>query len=211
MFNFSGFNALSPTWKHTTSRQVVKVVPRRAPNLKDLLFKRKALALNTARSGTVPCTDSSVIKRGAKCQCCKLVSQLDIITSNGIVVKTAGGNCKSCNLIYGATCLLCLVNNVYTGKTIQSLHERVNAHRSAFYKILVSNSLDNVEIDDTNIIGFHIFNCHGKVDRKDFNSCYKFDIIAYATPSNIRVLEQFYIDKLKTRVPFGLNQIDSIF
>ena len=68
--------ALSPTWQHTTSR-VVKVVPRRAPNLKDLLFKRKALALDTARSGTVPCTDSSVVKRGAKCECCKLVSQLD--------------------------------------------------------------------------------------------------------------------------------------
>ena len=202
--------ALSPTWQHTTSG-VVKVVPRRAPNLKDLLFKRKALALDTARSGTVPCTDPSVVKRGAKCQCCKLVSQSDTVTSNGIVVKTAGGNCKSCNLIYGATCLLCSANNMYAGKTVQTLNERVNAHRSAFYKILSANSLDNVEIDDTNILGYHIFNCHGKLDRKDFNSCYKFDIIAYATPSNIRVLEQFYIDTLKTRVPFGLNQIDSIF
>ena len=190
---------------------MIKVVPRRAPNLKDLLFKRKMLALDTGRSGTVPCTDVSVVKRGAKCQCCKLVSKSDTITSNGIVVKTAGGNCKSCNLIYGATCLLCLVNNVYAGKNVQSLHERVNAHRASFYKILSLNSLDDVELDDTNVLGYHIFNCHDKQERKDFNSCFKFDIIAYSTPSNIRVLEQFYIDKLNTRIPFGLNQIDSIF
>ena len=94
---------LSPTWRHTKSRQVVKVVPRRASNLKDLLFKRKPLALGTGQTCTLPCTDPSVIKRGAKCQCCSLVSKTDKINSNNVVVKTAGGNCKSSNIIYGAS------------------------------------------------------------------------------------------------------------
>ena len=149
--------------------------------------------------------------RGAKCQCCLLVSKSDTIVSNGIIVKTAGGTCKTGNIIYGATCLLCAVNNVYVGKTVQELHARVNGHRGSFYKILDLESLEDLEIDDLNILGYHIFNCHGKVDRKDFNSYFKFDIIANAAPTNIRVLEQFYIDKLNTRIPFGLNQINSIF
>ena len=91
-----------------------------------------------------------------------------------------------------------------------SLHERVNAHRNSFYRILDANSLDNIEIDDTNILGYHIFSCHEKMNRNDFNACYKFDIVCNAAPTNIRTLEQFYINKLKTLMPFGLNQVNSI-
>ena len=202
--------ALSKTWKNSAfGSNLIKVVPRRAPNIKDMLFKRKALALDTVGSATVPCTDPSIVKRGAKCKCCSLVSKSTTIKSNHILVKTAGGDCKTHNLIYGATCTLCDKNNVYVGKTVQSLNERVNGHRSSFYKLLPPNSCD--KIDDSNILGYHIFNCHGKSLRTDFDKIYKFDIIDTASPTNIRVLEQLYIDKLKTRTPFGLNQIDSIF
>ena len=169
----------------------------------------------TGQTGTLSCTDPLIKKRGANCQCCQLVSNLDYINSNGFVVNTAGGNCKSTNIVYGATCLYCVNNNVYVGKTVMSLRDRVNAHRSSFYKILESASLDStgnvLEIDDTNILGYHIFSTHDKFDRSDFNNCYKFDIICNAAPSNIRVLEQFYIDKLKTHIPYGFNQINSIF
>ena len=128
-----------------------------------------------------------------------------------ILVNTAGGDCKSNNLIYGATCTLCTKNNVYVGKTVQPLNERVNGHRSAFYKLLSPKLSGQIEIDDSNILGYHIFNSHDKVLRTDFDKIYRFDIIAITSPANIRVLEQFYIDKLQTRTPFGLNQIDSIF
>ena len=97
------------------------------------------------------------------------------------------------------------------GKTVQSLHERVNAHRSSFYKFLSTDCVDDIELDDSNILGHHLFVCHNSKLRSDFNSNFKFDVISFANPSNIRVIEQFYIDKLKTRIPFGLNQIDSVF
>ena len=46
---------LSDTWK-SKSQKIIQVVPRRAANLKDLLFKRKALALDPEREyGTVKC------------------------------------------------------------------------------------------------------------------------------------------------------------
>ena len=45
---------LSDTWKDSGVQKIVKVVPRRAPNLKDILFKRKQIALNCSRNeGTV--------------------------------------------------------------------------------------------------------------------------------------------------------------
>ena len=201
--------ALSSTWIPIQPNRVIKVVPRRAPNLKDLLFKRKAIALDDSSlpKGTVPCTDKSIKKRGAKCQCCQCVSGLDSIESNGVVVKTSGGNCKSSNIIYGASCTLCKSNNVYIGKTVQQLHDRVSGHRGSFYTVLES---DDIKVDDGNILGYHLFSVHNLTDRKDFNKTYKFDIIAHATPSTIRILEQFYINKLGSRTPFGLNQIDSI-
>ena len=206
--------SLSPTWRKAKSRNVVKVVPRRAPNLKDVLFKRKAIALGTGIGKSLPCTDPTVKKRGAKCQCCQLVSKSASIESNGTVVETAGGNCKSSNIIYAATCKLCTENNVYIGKTVMSLHERVNSHRSGFYAVIDAKPDHNdksFEVDDANILGYHIYKTHNKLDRKDFNLCYKFDIVSNAAPSNIRLLEQHYIDKLNTLAPYGLNQINSIF
>ena len=154
-----------------------------------------------------------MVKRGAKCKSCKLASNSSTITSNEVTVTTAGGTCKSNNLIYGLTCRLCTKNNVYVGKTVQAMSDRISGHRKSFYNLLTpdTSSSSEIKIDDSNILGHHIISCHGKTMRTDFDKCYMFDIISTANPLNIRILEQFFIDKLKTRIPFGLNQIDSIF
>lgn len=65
-------------------------------------------------------------------------------------------------------------------------------------------------MDDMNILGVHLVVSHRKYDNNDFNSSYVFDIVSTCTPSKLRYTEQFYIDKLNTLTPFGLNQINSI-
>lgn len=208
----------SKTWKDEDPNIVpqIKVIPRRAPNLKDILFRRKAIALESGVRATVPCTNPGEKKRGAKCQCCKLVSGRTVISNNWRSVKSAGGNCKSSSIIYGATCKICEHNRLYTGKSVNSLRDRVNGHRSKYYELAraakASNSffINLDEIDDDSILGAHLVAVHNKADINDFNECYYFDILTFANPENLRIKEQFYINKLKTLSPFGLNQVNSV-
>ena len=61
--------SLSDTWKSTSQQKLVQVIPIRAPDLKDLLFKRKALAVDPEEVyGTVECGS------GNGCQTCSLIS-----------------------------------------------------------------------------------------------------------------------------------------
>ena len=125
-----------------------------------------------------------------------------------IKFKTAGGDCKSFNLIYCFQCKLCEM--LYVGKTTDSLHERVNGHRSKFYGVLTRGAKAEDFVDDEQILGIHLVHGHGMKSRDDFNVSYKLHILAYSNPSSIRSSEQFWIDKLKTLTPFGLNQNCSI-
>ena len=194
---------------------------KRAPNLKDTLFKRKALALSSSSSdsSTVPCTSAGERKRGAPCQCCRVVSNSSTVTNNGTTISAKGGNCKTNNVVYSATCKLCNSNNVYVGKSVCPLRERVNGHRGSYYDTVrkfeannnsLVNFLGKFVLDDTNILGYHLVSEHNKTDQADFNLSYKFDIISTCAPAKLRYTEQFYIDKLNTLAPFGLNQINSI-
>ena len=91
----------SKSWKDEDKENIptVQLVTRRAPNIKDLLFKRKSIALQTSTVGTMPCTKPNEVKKGRPCQCCKVVSKTSTVTNNNITVKTAGGDCKSRNII----------------------------------------------------------------------------------------------------------------
>ena len=44
----------------------------------------------------------------------------------------------------------------------------------------------------------------------DFNESFHFDILCSTAPDNIRKSEQFFINKLKTLYPFGLNNVNSV-
>ena len=56
------------TWKNVEPALIPKlqVVTRRASNLKDVLFKRKALALGLRSTATVPCSKHDEHKRGRR-------------------------------------------------------------------------------------------------------------------------------------------------
>ena len=193
---------LSDTWKDRNVRNIIQVVPRRAPNLKDLLFKRKAIALGqTSEEGTVPCKVKS-------CQTCSLVGNSAFLHHKGKQYKTVGGNCKSFNVIYCFQCKICEI--LYVGKTVDALHERVNGHRSKFYRAMEQSTGALDFFDDEQILGVHLVHNHGLKNRTDFNKSYRLFILSYSNPWSIRRSEQFWIDKLKTLTPFGLNQNCSV-
>ena len=183
------------------------MVPRRAPNLKDLLFKRKALALDPEwEHGTVKCHADG-------CQTCSLVSNTVFLDSEDGRIKTAGGNCKSCNVVYGFQCKLCNIR--YVGKTTESLNNRINGHRSKFYKVLKHSAKRRSRVgmddyDDEQILGAHLVHEHKLKRGTDFNDNYIVSILAHSRPCTLRKTEQFWIDKLHTLRPFGLNQNKSV-
>ena len=99
---------------------------------------------------------------------------------------------------------------LYVGKTTDSLHERVNGHRSKFYGVLRRGAKAEDFVDDEQILGIHLVHGHGMKSTNDFNVSYKLHILAYSNPSSIRRSKQFRIDYLKTLTPIGLNQNCSI-
>ena len=144
-----------------------------------------------------------------------MVGQSETISSNGIDVKSAGGSCKSNNIVYCVRCTLCSSYNCYVGKTVTALHERMSQHRSSFIALMKKlkrdrNNVNLLEIDDEQILGAHLFSKHNKRNAHDFNTCYVVDILSHCNPCDIRITEQRYIDKLKTLTPYGLNQCNSI-
>ena len=64
--------------------------------------------------------------------------------------------------------------------------------------------------DDENILGAHLFSVHNLKEKKEFNRCFCVDILCCTSPEDLRKSEQFYIDKLRSLYPFGLNNVNSI-
>ena len=117
-----------------------------------------------------------------------------------------------------AKCLLCPSYNRYTGKTVTTLHERLNKHRSSFTllnKKLRRSSAStpvqlDIDLDDEQILGAHLILKHELSAKNAFDKNYEISIVGHCNPSNIRMKEQFFMDKLKTLFPYGLNQCQSI-
>ena len=209
----------SRTWIDTPSSKIpqFQVVTRRAPSLKDILFKRKRLALGSGSKSTDPCTKLDDKKKGRSCMTCSIVSGKTSVRNNEFMVQTQCGTCKTRNIIYSATCKLCRKNNVYVGKTVSTLSQRVNGHKSKYYGILDSYAKNNQisqlgpgDADDESVLGAHLFTVHQKRDKRDFNKYFVFDILATTSPENLRKCEQLHIDKLRSLYPFGLNNINSV-
>ena len=97
------------------------------------------------------------------------------------------------------------------GKTVSTLSQRVNGHRSKYYGILDSYAKkDQIspfgpgDTDDGKVLGAHLFpSVHQKRDKADFNKYFVFDILATTSPENLRKGEQLHIDKLRSLYPFG--------
>ena len=136
-----------------------------------MLYKRRNLALQQSGQKTTRCTDSTIKRRGAKCQCCEMVSNRNYIESNNVRVDCEGGNCQTRGVVYGATCTIC--QKVYVGKGVNELRNRLNGHRSCFYNILSKNDDEINELyinkcDDDQILGLHIYLEHSKCEKKLF-------------------------------------------
>ena len=144
------------------------------------------------------------------------MSQSSEVTNNDVTIKSAGGNCKTKHIVYAATCKLCVKNNVYTGKSIIETRKRISGHRAKYNAILKAYRKDSTlvlnpeDVEDESILGAHLFSVHKITDISAFDECFKFDILSKCNPSNLKTTEQYYIDKLNTRRPFGLNQINSV-
>ena len=116
----------SRTWIDTPSSKIpqFQVVTRRAPSLKDILFKRKRLALGSGSKSTDPCTKPDDKKKGRSCMTCSIVSGKTSVRNNEFVVQTQGGTCKTRNIIYSATCQLCRKNKFMWVRRYQPLANR---------------------------------------------------------------------------------------
>ena len=201
----------SEVWKDKVEsgmKNILKVVPKRGPNLSDLLFRRKHLALGNTCVGnqcTMPCANSR-----NQCLCCKVVSKKEKVNINGRSSKSAGGSCSSNNVVYLMQYKIC--GDGYVGKTVETLRDRIKGHRKSFYATLRNrDKINSIEVDDTNIVGLHLVQKHQKFLRDDFSPSYEVTILAKdITPSRIKIVEQSFIDKLNTIAPFGMNQINSL-
>ena len=81
----------------------MKYVSETGPKLKDQLSNLKYISVGSKFGHSNPCGQQS-------CQSCPLMSGNNEILGKNGKVKTAKGNCKTKNIIYGATCKLCVKN-----------------------------------------------------------------------------------------------------
>ena len=190
-------------------KPVLGVVSRRAPNLKDTLFRQKNVCDDRFRESAVSrittrCRPFGVKKTG-KCLGCDLMSGNDHIRVGDKTFKCSGGNCTSNNLVYGAQCNHCSAS--YVGKTVQQLRTRISQHRNNIKKLGTSN----VEINDENSLAAHLIHEHNLTTPSDFNSSYKFTILkTVSDPKKLLFEEQKLINRLGTLKPNGLNFSDPV-
>lgn len=142
-------------------------------------------------------------------------SSVVVSKTTGNVFGTPGADCKSRNLIYCATCLLC--QKQYTGRTVTKLQKRICGHRSH-----LDDEFFDDESDEATLVEHLSVDHNFKVKPRDneeslppgdgnflssklFNSSYQFTVLELS-PHDIDRAEQRWISKLLTMRPFGLNK-----
>ena len=135
--------------------------------------------------------------------CCKMILDKPSTTVNGKNVKSAPGTCKTYNIIYLVQCSVC--KKGYVGRTVNTLNERMNGHRSKFYDIINGKTID-ITSDDYSL-GLHLID-HGLVAHIDFNSSFQTFILENCSPRQLETKENKYIHLLKALRPHGLNTVN---
>ena len=196
----------SPIWND--DEKVIGLVNRRGKNIGDIVLQRKRFALmpNSESTGTTKCTPDlnpgERRKRGRPCESCKLMSQKNYIKSHhtGKKYHTPSANCQSKNIIYAAQCLIC--QKQYAGKTTCKLQTRIAGHRSHVNKTTKTILLDT----DEAALSEHLKTHHQLATSTTelFNLNYSFTVVQI-NPSDLDKCEQFWVSRLGTMEPFGLN------
>lgn len=201
--SFSSSESFSSTESEGSSRSkssLFTFVRKTGTSLRSKLVKVRHLTQSSsAPSKTVPC-------KHRNCGSCKIISDAESHEINDHITKSAPGNCSSYNVVYIFICNICDKN--YVGRTVQKLRERVNNHRSSFYRLLNNPNLEILDDDDTYSLGAHLIFEHGCSQRSDFNDSYKVFILMNCSPSTLEYNEHKYIQRLRTIKPFGINSVD---
>ena len=171
-------------------------VKKTGASLRARLVNTKELALGPKFGKTTPCN-------GKKCKCCPLIIEDEVFTVNGKRVRAAPGSCKTYNIIYLVQCSIC--GKPYVGRTVNSLHVRMDGHRAKFYEIIDGRAVD-ITSDDYSL-GVHLLD-HGLREHGDFNKYFDVCIIENSSPRLLEVKENKYIHILKTLRPHGLNTVN---
>ena len=175
-------------------------VKKTAPSIGSKLAILKKTSLGIGVGGTSPCGTP-------KCQCCSVISPIPLpnVAVNGQKVVLPNGNCKSKNVVYLAQCNLCS-NKCYVGRTVQTLHKRVNGHRQSFATVVNKglNYVNSPDTDDTFCLGIHLFNEHGITS--GFNDYFRFHVLEHVSPLHMEKCEHLWIHKLNTLFPYGMNR-----
>ena len=180
------------------SKPLFKYVKKSGLNLRSRLLTSKVLAMGQKHGKTTPCNRP-------RCDCCSLISDVDVIKVNGKRVRSAPGSCKTYNIVYLVRCSVC--SKVYVGRTISPLHVRMNGHRSKYYEVIEGrvNCFDIT--NDEHSLGIHLVD-HGYCNRSDFNDIYNVCIIENCSPGRLDVKENKYIHLLNSLRPHGLNTVN---
>jgi len=176
--------------------KLFQFVKKTGSTLRSRLVTSKQLALGSKHGKTEPCLKKN-------CKCCGMILPKDSISANGKRIKSAPGNCKTYNIIYLVQCSICKKN--YVGRTINSLHKRMDGHRSKFYEIIDGRAVDITS--DEYSLGVHLVD-HGLGNHSDFNENFKTFILENCSPSQLEVKENKYIHLLRSLRPHGLNTIN---
>ena len=156
---------------------------RRAPNLRDRLFKRKSISLSVPdeHKGTSSCGRS-------RCLSCQLINSAITITSTADGRRyriNCSATCTSRCLVYLAECVHC--GKQYVGNTTQLLRDRITGHRN----------------NKESALKLHL-NLH----KSKFNQSSEFLALDTTSPNKLTELETIWINRLGTSEPEGLNRVD---
>ena len=176
--------------------KLFQFVKKTGSTLRSRLVTSKELALGSKHGKTEPCSKKN-------CKCCGMILSKDTISVNGKKIKSAPGTCKTYNIVYLVQCSICKKSCV--GRTVNSLHKRLDGHRSKFYEIIDGRAVDITS--DEYSLGVHLID-HGLGKHTDFNENLKTFILENCSPSQLEVKENKYIHLLRSLRPHGLNTIN---
>ena len=158
-------------------------------NLKDHLVRAKLRKIENEVVGMFKCG-------GKRCKVCD-----SIVVGNTFKSSVCGRtfrsnhhfNCDSLGVVYLITCMKC--DKQYVGSTVTAFRKRFNNHKS---------SLIRYGKGQKEICGKHLYShfyTEGHSGIKDFSV----QVIDVTDVNNPTERESFWIEKLKTYIPMGLN------
>ena len=178
------------------SRTVVAY--KRAPNVSDMLFKRRKFAgvkEDCNEDQDVRYTDTSQNCKRPRCMACRTMLGLKTVKlGNTEVALDYTLNCVSNNVIYFAQCRYC-VNGFYIGQTWQKFSDRLSGHRADF----------NEGKEKRSALALHIKTVHNE-NFQDKLDNFRFGLILKADIDKLDMYEDMYIEKTRARI-IALNRI----